>query len=409
MMVYLRRMDAYLRRVERMHSFEVVCAAVILINTVSMTVHTELQARHIVADEDLRFFRLVELSFCFWYSGEMLMRLAVHRYAFFCGKEAGWHLFDTFLVIMAINEQASYLLRSDDDLTGQSTVFRLIRLVKVMKVLRVIRVLRSFNELRMILDSVISSVRAMLWVVVLIAVVTFMFSMCFVNAAIDAEDNRHVDAWSNVPRGMLGLLSIAAGGEDWWEIFEQTNDMGAVYGIMFVIFVVFFLFVVQNTVTSVFVEALFQDKTDNEFLLMEERLRNKQKYLDLIVKMFSSMGVGPGGSVTREQLMSKLNHADMHHFATKLDIQEIDLEGCFDILTSNGARSVDLETFVIGCIKLRGTAKSVDVIELLQEMKRFTKEHEDFVHQCRDFFRASLQSMMSLHQAHQQHIAMLRK
>merc|ERR1719230_2070854 len=61
-------------------------------------------------------------------------------------------------------------------------------------------------------------------------------------------------------------------------------------------------------------------------------------------------------------------------FAESLEIETTDLEQFFSILSANGTRPVDLETFVVGCIKLRGVAKSMDLMDLLITQKKFVEE-----------------------------------
>ena len=48
------------------------------------------------------------------------------------------------------------------------------------------------------------------------------------------------------------------------------------------------------------------------------------------------------------------------------------------VLSDRGKRTVDLETFVVGCIKLRGAAKSVDLMDLSFDSKR--AQRKTFLH-----------------------------
>jgi hypothetical protein len=40
------------------------------------------------------------------------------------------------------------------------------------------------------------------------------------------------------------------------------------------------------------------------------------------------------------------------------------------VISEGGRRSVDLETFVVGCIKLKGAAKSADLMDLIYKSKK---------------------------------------
>merc|ERR1711957_671456 len=110
-------------------------------------------------------------------------------------------------------------------------------------------------------------------------------------------------------------------------------------------------------------------------------------------------GHGEGEGVTKDQLMRHRKDPTMEVFASNLDIQDVDLPMFFDLLTSHGKRSIDLESFVVGCIKLRGTAKSVDVIELLYEFKLFQQNQERFTKRCKEVWhKQELQADRFRHQ-----------
>merc|ERR1719443_607591 len=66
-----------------------------------------------------------------------------------------------------------------------------------------------------------------------------------------------------------------------------------------------------------------------------------------------------------EEFVKHLVDPRMQAFAASLEIETEDLQQFFSILSGSGHRTVDLETFVIGCIKLRGMARSVDLIDLV--------------------------------------------
>jgi len=53
----------------------------------------------------------------------------------------------------------------------------------------------------------------------------------------------------------------------------------------------------------------------------------------------------------------------------------------FNLLSSNGNKPVDLETFVVGCIKLKGAAKSMDLMDLVYMTRETAAQHRE--EQCR--------------------------
>merc|ERR1712146_774902 len=73
-------------------------------------------------------------------------------------------------------------------------------------------------------------------------------------------------------------------------------------------------------------------------------------------------------------LQANLQDPALLAFAASLDLEVNDLERFFYILSAEGKRRVDLEAFVVGCIKMRGTARSMDLFDL-QMTQREEVEH----------------------------------
>merc|ERR1711944_97085 len=61
-------------------------------------------------------------------------------------------------------------------------------------------------------------------------------------------------------------------------------------------------------------------------------------------------------------------------FSEQLGIESQDLEEFFNVLSDYGEHPVDLETFVVGCIKMRGMAKSIDMVETIINVQRGFRE-----------------------------------
>merc|ERR1712192_53813 len=89
--------------------------------------------------------------------------------------------------------------------------------------------------------------------------------------------------------------------------------------------------------------------------------------------LFVLMDKDGDGEVSLDELCEQLHDPRMSAFAASLDIDEEDLTMCFNIITANGTRKIDLDAFVVGCIKLRGQAKSVDVLDVCLTQSQISK------------------------------------
>merc|ERR1712224_1155991 len=81
-----------------------------------------------------------------------------------------------------------------------------------------------------------------------------------------------------------------------------------------------------------------------------------------------------------------------------LELEVNEAKGLFRLLDIEGAGEVPIEDFVLGCMRLKGTAKNVDVVTLMYENKRMMHEMFNFFHFCDRRF-AELAAAVGLEQA----------
>jgi len=253
---------------------------------------------------------------------------------------------------------------------------RIVRLLKTAKLLRVVRLLRSFKELRLVLDSILGSMKSMVWTVALILAISFMFAICFMHGVTEyaysagqVRDADHVrillDSWGSVAQSILTLFSAATGGDDWSSVAEPLKSTGFHFYLFFIVYIAFFLFVITNCVTSIFVDSVreFSDKDQSQ--IIAEQIAHKQEYIARIGALYRMMDNDGSGEVTFEEFCKFSADPRMAAFAASLELETNDLQQFFSILSTGGQRAVDVESFVVGCFRLKGMAKSMDVVDCL--------------------------------------------
>lgn len=380
-----------LRRFVTGTSFETVCASVILCNAVFIAVQSD-WARNNLDEEYHGTFEKADFVFCLIYTVELCLRIIVWRSYYFCSPDWRWNLFDLFLVALAINEQLSsyigYSISSHVD--GQDMTFlRLLRLLKMLRLLRVVRLMHMFRELRLILNSIMTSMKAMLWSVALIFVVTFMFGMFFLQGVTNylkqAEDVSAIERqtldehWGSVYRSLLSMYMASMAGEDWKWIAQPLEKVGWVFYAAFLAYTGFYACVVTNTFTSLFVEATIAHADTDQRQLIQHELDNKDQYIKMLTEWYDFLTVDNSGAITLEQFEEHLHAPEIVAFAARMEIDVLEVRQFFSVISSHGRRPVDLDTFVVGCIKLKGMAKSMDLMDLIYSHKRAVYEQVQFM------------------------------
>merc|ERR1711988_1335400 len=84
------------------------------------------------------------------------------------------------------------------------------------------------------------------------------------------------------------------------------------------------------------------------------------------------------GDISYEEFGEGLDSPEMVAFAYSLGIEVLDVKQFFKAISQNGTVAVDLETFVEGCIKSRGPAKSLDLVELMHLQRQSLSDFRSF-------------------------------
>jgi len=324
-------------------------------------------------------------------------------YYFFC-NDYTWNLLDIVIVASCVVDMLRQLTiwiwdnSEEKDATLSFTFLRVLRLIKVVRILRVVRLMKSFFELRLILSSIFGSLKATFWSLMLIIAIVYILALCFLQGVTNylKDQGESVDPllehsilenWGSIYRGMMSLYMATTGGKDWEEFSSSLEHVGAGYHLFFCLYIAFFYCVVTNTLTSLFVEAtrLNADK-DHEFII-HDALEKKDEYIEKLKKWYTKIDIDNSGDVSLDELVGHLNDPDVIAFARTLDIEILDVKQFFMMLSCNGSKPVDLESFVIGCIKLKGLAKSMDLLSLMNSSKEIAAKQLDSLRNFEAFCR----------------------
>eukprot|EP00929_Paragymnodinium_shiwhaense_P007378 TRINITY_DN111276_c0_g1_i1.p1 TRINITY_DN111276_c0_g1~~TRINITY_DN111276_c0_g1_i1.p1 ORF type:complete len:718 (+),score=166.97 TRINITY_DN111276_c0_g1_i1:72-2156(+) len=388
--------DTFVGRCASSKQFEAFFSMVILCNAVFIAVSANHEATHIGGKKP---FEIVaaECTFCGLYIVELFLRASAYRMRYFCSKDWSWNTFDCLLAIISIQELVLELgVNSQEDAMNMSFL-RILRVMKMMKLFRLIRLMRMFRELRLIWSSIMGSLQAIFWAMVLIAVTSFMVGVCFVQATTNhLSDNKGnmssesiellTERWGSCQQAMLALFQCVSGGSDWAEFADSLKVVGNMYYALFLFFILFYTCVVTNTLTSLFVETTIANADKDQQYIIQNALENSDKYMQKLKRWFRDLDEDDSGLVEYDEFVKCLDDPHAWAFASTLGIEIMDLKQCFGVLSLGGTRAVDVNAFVDGCMKMRGNAKSMDMLALLAMEKDLTLEVREHVDFCRAEF-----------------------
>eukprot|EP00929_Paragymnodinium_shiwhaense_P101787 TRINITY_DN6497_c0_g1_i1.p1 TRINITY_DN6497_c0_g1~~TRINITY_DN6497_c0_g1_i1.p1 ORF type:complete len:775 (-),score=128.36 TRINITY_DN6497_c0_g1_i1:227-2551(-) len=382
--------------------FELFCSFAITLNAVFIALASN-HAMKNLHDPSTNLMDGAELLFCLFYTVELSLRFMVHKQYYIYSSEWAWNSFDLLLVMVSLQEMlVNYLPMMS---TGISLSFlRILRVMKMVRLFRVVRLMRMFRELRLIWNSIFGCVKAIFWAMMLIASVSFMVGVCFVQAStaylqenydsISPDDVLLIKHWwGSVQTAMLTLYKSVTGGHDWAEAVVTLWPIGTAYYMLFLLYILFYTCVICNTITSLFVESTMFNADKDHQAVVQNALENTEEYIEKLRGWFSSVDTDGSGCITYDEFCDKLQDPQAIAFASTLNIELTDLKQFFAGLSNNGARAVDLETFVVGCIRMRGPAKSIDLLELIFNEREAAERSRQQLSEFENFCLSELKSL----------------
>merc|ERR1711918_290432 len=99
-------------------------------------------------------------------------------------------------------------------------------------------------------------------------------------------------------------------------------------------------------------------------------MERKEDYINKLQVFFDEIDEDGNCEISYDEFIKHADSPHMHAFANSLEIDLTDAKQFFQVLSNNGHRPVDIETFVVGCIKLKGMARSMDLMDLVYSHKQ---------------------------------------
>lgn len=361
--------------------FDLVGTCVICLNAIFIGVSVQYAVDHPHNPSTVAL-QSMEYVFLWYYMTELAIKMLAARgfRVFFRDR---WNVFDGMLVIAGCYDLVS-------DMAGASSsnvsVVKVVRLLKMSKLLRVIRVMRSLSELRLMFHTIVVSCRSLVWAVLMLALIMYIFNLAFVHAATvylagDTLDDDTVEAlnlhWSSVLQAMKTLFLAITGGNDWSEYVSSMEATGEIYYFLFLFYIAFMSFAVLNILTGIFVEhSVDTAQSDREKVLLAV-LDSADGMVHEIRKMFKRFDT-VGEFLTLENFQETLKHQQVRELFQILEIDSSESQQLFEELDVSRDGKVDFNEFTSGLLKLKGSAKSVDMVVLGTDMRRYTEQQASF-------------------------------
>lgn len=166
------------------------------------------------------------------------------------------------------------------------------------------------------------------------------------------------------------LTRAISGGMSWRDCASPFDKISWMYSVAFTLFVSFVLFGLLNILTGVFVESASAiADIDRDFVIQEE-MNNQSSMVNVMRELFHRVDKDSSGGITWHELKTNLEDPAMKAYFKLVQLEPAEAESLFYLLDVDDDGEVGIEEFIMGCMRLKGTAKCIDSAMLLYENKR---------------------------------------
>jgi hypothetical protein len=252
------------------------------------------------------------------------------------------------------------------------------------------------------------SFRWLFWTVVLLLLMMYIVGVWFLQSVtdhfierLDADsDGGHIPYspgedqlrkhFDSLAQTVLSLWQAISGGVDWSDVADPLmSEVEPLLGVAFAAFIAFALLALLNTVTGVFVQTALHSAE-----------HEAEKFLtDQIIQLFHKCKNDDSwGCITAEDLEEHLDDPQLAKEWRNISVSADEAQYVFALLDVDETGEVQFEEFLSACLRLKGNAKSLDMLIQLQESRHTMKMLEDMFDRLEDSVARipeSLQSRLS--------------
>lgn len=348
----------------------------IFVNAVVLGLQTQIMATEKVLTPPSAL-EVIENVLLVLFALEVATKVLVNWRLFFFGHEYVFNIFDALLVVWDLislciegliwmqitTDSANTMQIGSNSMTG----LRLFRLFRLVRIMRSVRMLKVIADLRAILGSITSSFRPFLGGVGALLLCSYVMAIFFTAAALphrvdaDKTSEELEKHYSSLFTCMLYMIQSLTGGIDWNDMVAPLiQDVSPLVGIIYCCYVVFCLLAVMNVITGIFVSTALRAAKEDQDNYTITHLNN----------LFNVLDSTKAGVVSRGDFKKHLRTKEMRELFQSIDLDPTEADCVFKLLDMNNSGYLNYNEFLNGCLRLRGSAKSLDLLLLLRETTR---------------------------------------
>jgi len=358
------------------------------------------QVEHMAGSNTNLPFRMpVEMIFAILFTGEFIGKAYAWGLGLFSrgpqNPDLLWNIFDLIVVFFMWLELAMELHIIPESEVSSVSILRILRILRLVRVVKIIRTLKFFRELRLMILAISKGSLCLVWVMGVLGTAFYIFGVGLTQGANDLcpgfiysdgqEELKHLcDNFGNLAKSILSLYAAMSGGISWVELFNALQPLGLIYRSIFLFYTMFSIFAVVNIITGIFVESAMASSNSDHDSLVEGEMQKKEQYVDCIHKVFMDLDSDASGTIAVAEFEQVVKSDKMAAYFNALGLEITDVKSLFALMDRDRTGAIDIEEFLVGCLRLKGEARSLDLAKLSLQTEFMMETLENICDGLRD-------------------------
>jgi len=289
------------------------------------------------------------------------------------------------LVSMSWVEFIMGLIWSGEDGAAMGDTGKILKIIRMARILRIFRLVRFLVKIRIMVEMITGSLMHLFWLFLLLIAIIYAFAIILTQGATiemnrlqgsspDDEKRAAIEKYfGSIPETMYTLFKSMLGGENWYHPADVTVQIGAGYFVVFIFFVFFVLLSVLNIVTGVFVDSAMQQANKDRTSFIQKETEARLEVSDHLSSLLEQVDLDGNGFLTIDEWRVGLENHNITDALYALGVPLAECENLWHMIDADGDGIVDIKEFVFGMTRMRGWAKSADMVILLHGVQQILK------------------------------------
>lgn len=318
-----------------------------------------------------------EMLFCIIFVLELGFRIHYHPRKWAWVVENGWNACDTAIVVLAVVDIVVALVDLILDMGDAGMdVVSILKIFRLFRLMRIIRVLRSYRKLAMVVGTLVEALKLLRWVAVLAVLFIYTFAVFF-TVYIGQRDDlyvvyakatggwEHDEFFGTVPKSMFSLFQIMML-EGWAsKVVRHVMSNQPFMIVVFVLFIMLSSFGMLNLVVGVIVQHVLMSGQSFEADVIEAEEKDTSRVLERLREvLMGAEDCSADRTMTQYDFEQVAEEPSMAQLLEAVNLSTLTADMLFTVLDEEGSGTVPIDVFLGGCRRLKGPARSKDLLTL---------------------------------------------